>query len=96
MNLFGSGDVNQGQVNKTNNVNMSSPIKNNEEINLNLSQQDSGVKPIKLDDFFKFLDSKTVQKIMETPAESKQRIINDVAQREYETDGARAILNSLG
>ncbi len=96
MNLFGSGEVNQGQVNKISNVNMSSPIQNNEEINLTLSEQESGVKPVQLDDFFEFLDSKTVQKIMETSMESKQRIINDVAQREYETDGARAILNSLG
>ena len=96
MNLFGSGEVNQGQVNKISKVNVSSPIQNSEEINLNFVQSESGVKPVQLDDFFELLDPKTVQKIMETSPESKQRIINDVAQREYETDGARAILNSLG
>ncbi len=96
MNLFGSGEVNQGQVNKISKVNVSSPIQNSEEVNLNFAQSESGVKPVQLDDFFELLDTKTVQKIMETSQESKQRIINDVAQREYETDGARAILNSLG
>ena len=96
MNLFGSGEVNQGQVNKISKVNVSSPIQNSEEVNLNFVQSESGVKPVQLDDFFELLDTKTVQKIMETSPESKQRIINDVAQREYETDGARAILNSLG
>ena len=96
MNLFGSGEVNQGQVNKISKVNVSSPIQNSEEINLNFVQSESGVKSVQLDDFFELLDTKTVQKIMETSQESKQRIINDVAQREYETDGARAILNSLG
>ena len=32
---------------------------------------------------------------METPAEARARITQDVTQMEYETDGARAILNSL-
>ena len=95
MNLFGPEDVNVKKVNNTTNV--SKPIKpaNEEEI-LNLVSESSGVKPVELDDFFEFLDSKTVQKIMETPRESKARIVQDVAQMEYETDGARAILNSLG
>ena len=96
MKLFGSDEINEGQINKINKKNISSPIQNNEEISLNFPQQESGIKPVQLDDFFELLDSKTVQKIMETSQESKQRIINDVAQREYETDGARAILNSLG
>ena len=95
MNLFGPEDVNVKKVNNTTNV--SKPIKPaNEEVILNLVSESSGVKPVELDDFFEFLDSKTVQKIMETPSESKARIVQDVAQMEYETDGARAILNSLG
>ncbi len=96
MNLFGSGEVNKDQINKINNVNVSSPIQKNEEVNIAFPAEESGFKSVQLDDFFELLDSKTVQKIMETSQESKQRIINDVAQREYETDGARAILNSLG
>ena len=66
MNLFGSGEVNQGQVNKISKVNVSSPIQNSEEINLNFVQSESGVKSVQLDDFFELLDTKTVQKIMET------------------------------
>ena len=95
MNLFGPEDVNVKRVN--NSMNVSKPIKPvNEEETLNFISEQSGVKPVELDDFFEFLDSKTVQKIMETPSESKARIVQDVAQMEYETDGARAILNSLG
>lgn len=95
MNLFGPEDVNVKRVN--NPMNVSKPIKPaNEEETLNFISEQSGVKPVELDDFFEFLDSKTVQKIMETPSESKARIVQDVAQMEYETDGARAILNSLG
>ena len=95
MNLFGPEDVNVKKVNNT--MNVSKPIKPaNEEETLNIVSEQSGVKPVELDDFFEFLDSKTVQKIMETPTESKARIVKDVAQMEYETDGARAILNSLG
>lgn len=95
MNLFGSKDVNSTPVNQ---AKVSSPIKtqNKEEETINLVSQDSGVRPVQLDDFFEFLDSKTVQKIIETPVESKARITSDVAQIEYETDGAKAILNSLG
>ena len=95
MNLFGPNDVNVKKVNNT--MNVSKPIKPvNEEETLNIVSEQSGLKPVELDDFFEFLDSKTVQKIMETPSESKARIVQDVAQIEYETDGARAILNSLG
>ena len=95
MNLFGPEDVNVKKVNNT--MNVSKPIKpTNEEEILNIVSEQSGVKPVELDDFFEFLDSKTVQKIMETPTESKARIVKDVAQMEYETGGARAILDSLG
>ncbi|MGN1153296.1 MAG: hypothetical protein ACI4S3_04650 [Candidatus Gastranaerophilaceae bacterium] len=95
MNPYNSNDVKNVSLNKINNV--TSPIKstNNEDIVINMPS-DSGVKSIELDDFFEFLDSKTVQKIMETPTDSKSRIMRDVAQMEYETDGAQAILNSLG
>ena len=95
MNPYNSSDIKNVSLNKINNV--TSPIKstNNEDPVINM-QSDSGVKSIELDDFFEFLDSKTVQKIMETPTDSKSRIMRDVAQMEYETDGAQAILNSLG
>ncbi len=97
MELFGKKDIGTSPIN---NIGATSPISKNaneaEEIKINFNQEDSGVKAVQLDDFFEFLDSKTVQKIMDTPAESKSRIISDVAQIEYETDGARAILNSLG
>lgn len=95
MNLFESKDVNGKPVDRIKKV--SAPIKQSNEVEaINLVPESSGVKPVELDDFFEFLDSKTVQKIMETPKESRSRIISDVAQMEYETDGARAILNSLG
>ena len=95
MNPYNSSDVKNVSLNKINNV--TSPIKstNNEDAVINM-QSDSGVKSIELDDFFEFLDSKTVQKILETSADSKARITRDVAKMEYETDGAQAILNSLG
>ncbi len=98
MNLFGPDDaIKSNKVNQSNKTNMSSPLKNNtDDLQINMQSVESGVKPVQLDDFFEFLDEKTVQKIMETPAESKARITQDVAQMEYETDGAMAILNSLG
>lgn len=96
MNLFGPDEINEKRiVNQGAKTNMSSPVKNEDTV-LNIQAGESGVKPVQLDDFFEFLDAKTVQKIMETPAESKARITQDVAQMEYETDGARAILNSIG
>ena len=96
MELFGSNDIG---ISKANKINTSSPIKNmstQEEALTSINNVESGVKPIQLDDFFEFLDSKTVQKIIDTPVESRARITSSVAQTEYETDGARAILNSLG
>lgn len=98
MNLFGPDELNDKRIiNQGIKANASSPLKNNsEDLPINLKAEESGVNPVQLDDFFEFLDKKTVQKILETPAESKARITQDVAQMEYETDGARAILNSLG
>ena len=92
MNLFGPDDaIKSNKVNQSNKTNMSSPLKNDADgLHVNMQSVESGVKPVQLDDFFEFLDEKTVQNIMET------RITQDVAQMEYETDGARAILNSLG
>ncbi len=87
MKLFGSKDA------KTNPINQLQP---NDVEDINFVSESSRVKPVVLGDFFEFLDQKTVQKIMETPAEARARITQDVAQMEYETDGARAILNSLG
>lgn len=93
MKLFGSKDAKTNPINQLKNV--SSPIQPNDVEDINFVSESSGVKPVELDDFFEFLDQKTVQKIMETPAEARARITQDVAQMEYETDGARAILNSL-
>ena len=57
----------------------------------------SVTKPtIELDDFFEFLDPKVVEKIMQTPAESRSRIVQDVQNYEYDINGAQNILNSLG
>ena len=90
MNLFGPDDaIKSNKVNQSNINKMSSPLKNDAE-NLPINSVESGIKPVQLD------DKKTVQKIMETSPESKARITQNVAQMEYETDGARAILNSLG
>lgn len=95
MNLFGPKDVDGKMVSQPKNVSM--PIKSvSAEETINLVSEPSGVKPVELDDFFEFLDSKTVQKIMDTPKESRARILQDVAQMEYETQGAKAILDSLG
>ena len=66
MNRFESKKVDGLSVNHINNI--SSPIdkaKPEKEL-LNMVSQESGVKPVELDDFFEFLDTKTVQKIMET------------------------------
>lgn len=94
MNLFGPKNVNGKKV--TQSMPVSQPITPaNESETLNFVSEQSGVKPVELDDFFEFLDTKTVQKIMETPSESKARINQNIAQMEYETNGARAILNSL-
>ena len=45
--------------------NVSSPMKSvrSESEMIIMAAQESGVKPIELDDFFEFLDSKTIQKI---------------------------------
>ena len=51
---------------------------------------------IELDDFFEFLDPKVVEKIMQTSAESRSRIVQDVQSYEYDINGAQNILNSLG
>lgn len=93
MNLFGSNDVKTNPLNQVKNV--TAPIQSNEAEKNNLVTESSGVKPVELDDFFEFLDSKTIQKIKDTPVEARDRITQEVAQMEYETDGARAILNSI-
>ncbi|MCM1265643.1 MAG: hypothetical protein NC200_05530 [Candidatus Gastranaerophilales bacterium] len=58
----------------------------------------SGVtKPtIELDDFFAYLDPKVVEKIMETPEESRTRIVQEIHQYEFDINGAQNILDSLG
>ena len=50
---------------------------------------------IELDDFFSYLDPKVVEKIKQTPIDSKTRISNDIHQYEYDIDGAKNILDSL-
>ena len=51
---------------------------------------------IELDDFFAYLDPKVVEKIMQTPEESRSRIVKDVHQYEFDMNGAQNILDSLG
>lgn len=85
-------------ISKIDEMNFSSPIKQNKE-DINKSIFNSTMQPTKsvqLDDFFGLLDEKTVKKIIDTPADSKTRIIQDIANIEYEIDGAKSILNSLG
>lgn len=96
MNRFESKNVDGLSANHISNV--SSPINKSKSENelINMVSQESGIKPVELDDFFEFLDTKTVQKIMETSSESKARISKDIAQIEYDANGAQAILNSLG
>ena len=72
MNPYNSNDVKNVSLNKINNV--TSPIKstNNEDIVINM-QSGSGVKSIELDDFFEFLDSKTVQSYGKKPQIKRRR-----------------------
>ena len=50
---------------------------------------------IELDDFFEYLDPKVVEKILQTSAEARTRIIQDVQQYEYDLNGAKNIFSSL-
>ena len=78
-------------------LNISSPIKSTKSENeiLSMASQESGAMSVELDDFFQFLDTKTVKKILDTSEESKSRIVKDIEQIEYDAEGARAILNSI-
>jgi len=99
MDSFNSNEVSSNKVNQAKMQNVSSPMKQNEkDINsvFEASKVESGVKPVQIEDFFSFLDDKTVKKIKETPSDSLDRINNDVTQMEYDAEGAKSILNSLG
>ena len=63
--------------------------------NKNISQDRMTKPSIELDDFFSYLDPKVVEKIKETPSDSKERISNDIRQYEYDLDGAINILKSI-
>lgn len=62
------------------------------EKNINMT---SPIKSVQLNDFFEFLDAKTVEKIKATPQETLDRISKDVINMESDIEGAKAILNSL-
>ncbi len=99
MDSFNSNEVSGNKINQAKMQNVSSPMKQNEkDINsvFEASKVDSGTTPVKLEDFFSLLDAKTVKKIKETPSDSLDRINNDVVQMEYDAEGAKSILNSLG
>jgi len=99
MDSFNSNEVSGNKISQAKMQNVSSPMKQNEKsINsvFESSKADSGVTPVKLEDFFSLLDDKTVKKIKETPSDSLDRINNDVVQMEYDAEGAKSILNSLG
>lgn len=63
---------------------------------LNLSKSGITKPSIELDDFYAYLDPKVVAKIKETSEADKARISNNVQQYEYDIDGAKNILESLG
>ena len=59
--------------------------------------KDGITKPtIELDDFFAYLDPKVVEKILQTPENSRARIVKDVQQYEYDVNGAKNIFDALG
>lgn len=94
-----SKEIGCNSVNNSSIKNVSSPMKRDEEIINSVfesSKSNSGVVDVAINDFFPFLDSKTVKKIKETPVESRKRISADVSQIEYDAAGAKAILDSLG
>ena len=62
----------------------------------NIAKKNVTKPTIELDDFFEFLDPKVVEKIMKTPEESRSRIVRDISSYEYDINGAKNILNSLG
>lgn len=98
MNPFGLNKLNSSDIDTI----KSQTSKDNAKKLENLEKADviakSGVtKPtIELDDFFAYLDPKVVEKIMQTPEESRSRIVKDMNQYEFDMNGAINILNSLG
>jgi len=97
MNPFGVNKVNSSEIDTVKSQ-VSSRQAKAENAELNQSIAKNGVtKPvIELDDFFAYLDPKVVEKIMQTPEESRARIVKDVHQYEYDVNGAQNILDSLG
>ena len=75
---------------------VSSPMKKADEADKLIKKvEDLGLNLVELNDFYRFLDEKTILKIKQTTAESIERISKDVAQIEYEIDGAQAIMEML-
>lgn len=75
---------------------VSSPMKKADEADKLIKKvEDLGLNLVELNDFYRFLDEKTILKIKQTTAESIERISKDVAQIEYEIDGAQAIIEML-
>lgn len=62
----------------------------------NIENKNMTKPTIELDDFFEFLDPKVVAKIMQTSDESRSRIVKDIHSYEYDINGAKNILDSLG
>ena len=75
---------------------VSSPMKKADEADKLIKKvEDLGLNLVELNDFYRFLDEKTILKIKQTTAESIERISKDVEQIEYEIDGAQAIMEML-
>ena len=99
MNPFGINKMNCSEIDNTIKPQTSKDdVKQSENIEKKELISKKGVtKPtIELDDFFAYLDPKVVEKIMQTPEESRSRIVKDMNQYEFDMNGAINILNSLG
>ena len=99
MNPFGINKMNSSEIDNTIKPQTSKDdVKQSENIEKKELISKKGVtKPtIELDDFFAYLDPKVVEKIMQTPEESRSRIVKDMNQYEFDMNGAINILNSLG
>ncbi|MCD8377980.1 MAG: hypothetical protein LUB59_04235 [Candidatus Gastranaerophilales bacterium] len=97
MESSGINKANSSEINTQNSQISSKKIGDLEKTKKPTLQKNGATKPtIELDDFFAYLDPKVVEKIMQTPEESRARIVKDVHQYEFDINGAQNILDSLG
>lgn len=98
MNPFGINKMNSSDIDTIKSQISKDNINKSENVEQESLIAKSGVtRPtIELDDFFAYLDPKVVEKIMQTSEESRSRIVKDMCQYEYDMNGARNIIDSLG